>query len=262
MNIVVCVKQVPGTTNVAVDPETGTLVRDGVEGKLNPYDLFALETAFELKDRYGGTVSTVTMGPPQAKTALLETVYMGADRGVLISDRKFAGADVLATSYTLVGGIKKLDCDLIVCGKLTTDGDTAQFGAEIAEHLGCAHAANVTEVLAVTDTTITVRMNLETSTQVHRMRLPCLICVDKDINSPRLPSCKRKWQTDEEKQISVLTFDDMEDRDPAHYGLAGSPTQVDKIFPPEKNENKEIFDGSASELAGGIFGLLKKGKFI
>ena len=109
MNIVVCVKQVPGTTNVAVDPETGTLVRDGVEGKLNPYDLFALETAFELKDRYGGTVSTVTMGPPQAKTALLETVYMGADRGVLISDRKFAGADVLATSYTLVGGIKKLD---------------------------------------------------------------------------------------------------------------------------------------------------------
>ena len=262
MNIVVCVKQGPGTTNVAVDPETGTLVRDGVEGKLNPYDLFALETAFELKDRYGGTVSTVTMGPPQAKTALLETVYMGADRGVLISDRKFAGADVLATSYTLVGGIKKLDCVLIVCGKLTTDGDTAQVGAEIAEHLGCAHAANVTEVLAVTDTTITVRMNLETSTQVQRMRLPCLICVDKDINSPRLPSCKRKWQTDEEKQISVLTFDDMEDRDPAHYGLAGSPTQVDKIFPPEKNENKEIFDGSASELAGGIFGLLKKGKFI
>ena len=169
---------------------------------------------------------------------------------------------MLATSYTLVGGIKKLDCDLIVCGKLTTDGDTAQVGAEIAEHLGCAHAANVTEVLAVTDTTITVRMNLETSTQVQRMRLPCLICVDKDINSPRLPSCKRKWQTDEEKQISVLTFEDMEDRDPTHYGLAGSPTQVDKIFPPEKNENKEIFNGSASELSDGIFGLLKKGKFI
>ena len=132
MNIVVCVKQVPGTTNVAVDPVTGTLLRDGVESKLNPYDLFALETAFELKDRCGGSVTTVTMGPPQAKTALLETVYMGADRGVLISDRKFAGADVLATSYTLVGGIKKLDCDLIICGKLTTDGDTAQVGAEIA----------------------------------------------------------------------------------------------------------------------------------
>ena len=211
MNIVVCVKQVPGTTNVAVDPVTGTLLRDGVESKLNPYDLFALETAFELKDRCGGSVTTVTMGPPQAKTALLETVYMGADRGVLISDRKFAGADVLATSYTLVGGIKKLDCDLIICGKLTTDGDTAQVGAEIAEHLGCAHAANVTEVLEVTDKTVTVRMNLETSTQVQRMRLPCLICVDKDINSPRLPSCKRKWQTDEKTQISVLTFEDMDD---------------------------------------------------
>lgn len=262
MNIVVCVKQVPGTTNVAVDPLTGTLIRDGVESKLNPYDLFALEAAFELKDRYGGSVTTISMGPPQAKEALLETLYMGADSGILISDRKFAGADVLATSYTLVGGIKKTDFDLIICGKLTTDGDTAQVGAEIAEHLGCPHAANVTEILEVTEKTVTVRLNLETSVQVQRMTLPCLICVDKDINSPRLPSVRRKHEIDGEKQISVLSFEDMDDKNADHYGLAGSPTQVDKIFPPDKNDNKEIFNGNSDELSQKIFELLKAEKFI
>lgn len=262
MNIIVCVKQVPGTSNVEVDPVTGTLKRDGVESKLNPYDLFALETAFSLKDNYGGTVTTVSMGPPQAKDALLETVYMGADKGVLISDRKFAGADVLATAYTIVGGIKTINHDLIICGKQTTDGDTAQVGAEIAEFLGYSHAANVTEILAVDENSITVRMNLETSTQVQKMLLPCVICVDKDINSPRLPSFTRKWATDEEKQLSVVSLKHFEDKDETHYGLSGSATQVDKIFPPEKNVNKEIFEGTSEKLAKDIYRLLHEKKFI
>ena len=261
MNIVVCIKQVPGTSNVAVDPVTGTLKRDGVESKLNPYDLFALEMGLSLKERYGGAVTVISMGPPQAKAILLEAIYMGADSGILISDRKFAGADVLATSYTLVGGIRTLEYDLILCGKQTTDGDTAQVGPEMAEFLGLAHAANVFEVTDICNKNITVRLNLENSVQTQKMLLPCLICTDKDINCPRLPSMKRKFGLSDEK-ISVLSLADFEDKDPAHYGLNGSPTHVDKIFPPEKKVSRKIFDSNASEQVGQLFQLLTDMKFI
>ena len=158
MDILVCIKQVPGTSNVEVDPVTGVLKRDGVESKLNPYDLYALEQAFALKELYGGMVRTVTMGPPQAKAAVMESVYMGADSGVVISDRKFAGADVLATSYTLAQGLQSRGrFDVILCGKQTTDGDTAQVGPEIAEHLGLPHVTNVTSILKEKDGRLTVR---------------------------------------------------------------------------------------------------------
>ena len=138
MNIIVCVKQVPGTSQVEVDPVTGVLKRDGVDSKLNPYDLFALEAALKIKDEFGGKITALSMGPNQAIPSLLETVYMGTDAGVLLSDRKFAGADVQATSYAISEGVKKIgDYDLIICGKQTTDGDTAQVGPEMAEKLGC-----------------------------------------------------------------------------------------------------------------------------
>ena len=158
MEILVCIKQVPGTSAVEVDPVTGVLRRDGVESKLNPYDLYALELAFQLRQKYGGRVRTITMGPPQAKAAVLEALYMGADGGAVISDRRFAGADVLATSYTLAQGLRSLaPFDLILCGKQTTDGDTAQVGPEIAEHLDLPHATGAAQVLAAGEGDITVR---------------------------------------------------------------------------------------------------------
>ncbi|MCJ7688761.1 MAG: electron transfer flavoprotein subunit beta/FixA family protein, partial [Clostridiaceae bacterium] len=147
MEILVCIKQVPGTSNVEVDPVTGVLKRDGIDSKMNPFDLFALETALKIKEQEGGVIKVITMGPPQAKDVIREAYMMGADEGALVSDRKFAGADVLATSYTLSQGVKKMGgFDLILCGKQTTDGDTAQVGPEMAEYLGIPHIANVLKI--------------------------------------------------------------------------------------------------------------------
>ena len=147
MKILVCVKQVPGSSNVEVDPVTGVLKRSGIKSKMNPYDLYGIETALELVERFGGSVESLTMGPPQAKEVITETVCMGATSGVVLSDRKFAGADVLATAYTISQGIKIAgEYDLIICGKQTTDGDTAQVGAEVSEYLGIPNVANVLSV--------------------------------------------------------------------------------------------------------------------
>ena len=151
---------------------------------------------------------------------------------------------------------------MIICGKQTTDGDTAQVGAEMAEFLDIDHCSNVTEVLDIKDSYITVRMNLETSVQVQKMKMPCLICVDKDINTPRLPSYKRKRDLNGNETIKTLTLDDFKNKNEKQYGLSGSPTQVDKIFPPEKNDNKEIFQGTPEEESECIFTLLKQKKFI
>ena len=149
MEILVCIKQVPGTTQVEIDPKTGTLKRDGVESTMNPFDLYALETALRLKAKHGGTVTVLTMGPPQAEAVIREAFMMGADKGAVLSDRRFGGADVLATAYTLSQGARKAGrFDLVVCGRQTTDGDTAQVGPELAERLSIPHVANVR---AVTD---------------------------------------------------------------------------------------------------------------
>ena len=221
MEILVCIKQVPGTTSVEVDPITGVLKRDGIEAKMNPYDLYALELGLELGARTDGHVSVITMGPDQAREVLLEAVCMGAERGYLISDRCFAGADVCATSHTLSQGIRQSGTyDLILCGKQTTDGDTAQVGAETAEFLGIAHGANILEVLETGDTFVTVRMNLENKIQTQKMELPCLLTVDKDVNTPRLPSYKRRIGMDP-GCIKVMGLDDLEDRIPATMALRG-----------------------------------------
>ena len=147
MKILVCVKQVPGSNNVEVDPVTGVLKRSGIPSKINPYDLYGIETALSLTERFGGSVESITMGPPQAKTVIQETVCMGVRSGTVLTDRKFAGADVLATAYTLSQGIRKCgQFDLIICGKQTTDGDTAQVGAEVAEYLEIPNISNVLSV--------------------------------------------------------------------------------------------------------------------
>lgn len=262
MKILVCVKQVPGSNNVEVDPVTGVLKRNGIQSKINPYDLYGIETALSLAETYGGTVESITMGPPQAKAVINETVCMGAVRGTVLSDRKFAGADVLATAYTLSQGIKKCgEYDLIICGKQTTDGDTAQVGAEVAEYLGIPNVSNVLSVDGVKDGRIFLTASLDEKNVKMSVTMPCLISVDSDINTPRLPSYKiKKCLTGE--AVDVLTFDSFEDKDESHYGLAGSATQVERIFPPEKNDQKKNVTGTKEEQTLEIFELLLSKKMI
>ena len=187
MNIIVCIKQVPGTTQVDIDPETGVLKRDGISAKMNPYDLYALETALQLKKEKGATVTVISMGPLQAKAVIREAYMMGADAGYLLSDSKFAGSDVLATSYALASGIEKIgDFDLIICGKQTTDGDTAQVGPAIAEHLKIPHVTWVSKIESVEEKSIVVEQNMEDSFEVVRLPFPCLISVEK--KHPHPPS--------------------------------------------------------------------------
>ena len=263
MNIIVCVKQVPGTSNVEVDPVTGVLKRDGTSSKLNPYDLFALETAFRLRERTGNAqIRTVSMGPGQAVSSLLETIYMGADDAYLLSDRVFAGSDVQATSYALKSGIAQLGkFDLILCGKQTTDGDTAQVGPELAEQLGIEHAANVVSVDEITDDSVTVTLNLDRVFQTQNMRLPCLLTIEKDACTPRLPSYKRKFETKDDA-VTVLSSADLKELDATRCGLKGSPTQVERIFPPETSNDRELFEGDGETLTDAMFRLLSDRKFL
>ncbi|MDZ5254600.1 electron transfer flavoprotein subunit beta/FixA family protein [Clostridium sp. LIBA-8841] len=262
MKIMVCIKQVPGTSKVEVDEKTGVLKRDGVDSKMNPYDLYALETALRIKEKKGGDIKVISMGPPQAKAVIKEAYSMGADEGTLVSDRKFAGADVLATSYTLSQGVKKCgDFDIILCGKQTTDGDTAQVGPEMAEYLGIPHVANVRRILDVNDDFIKVEMDMPNTIEVLEVKYPCLLTVDKDIFQPRLPSYKKKVETNE-REINVISLSDFEDKDEKKYGLNGSPTQVERIFPPSNNDKHEIWIGDSSELSEKMEDKLRELKFI
>ena len=262
MNILVCIKQVPGSNNVEVDPVTGVLKRNGVKSKINPYDLYGIETALSLAERFGGEVDCITMGPPQAKAVINEAICMGAKSGTVLTDRKFAGADVLATAYTLSQGIRKCGSfDLIVCGKQTTGGDTAQVGAEVAEYLGIPNVSNVLSVDDLRDGRIFVTAGLDDKIMKLSVALPCLISVEGDINTPRLPSYRIKKSLCEDA-AKFLTFEDFEDQDPGHYGLSGSATQVERIFPPEKNTDKSTVDGDAETVADALFELLLTKKLI
>lgn len=262
MRIIVCVKQVPGTTQVEIDPVTGVLKRDGVESKLNPYDLFALEAAYQLAEKNGGEVVTLSMGPNQAIPSLLETIYMGAEHAYLLSDRKFAGSDVQATSYAIAQGIKKVGAfDLIICGKQTTDGDTAQVGPEVAEMLGIEHATNVTAIGQVDNDGLEVTLDMDGWMQKQRMGFPCLLTIDKDAYTPRLPSYKRKRETASDV-VTVWTAADLVGLEENRCGLKGSPTQVERIFPPEKNAHQVRHEGSADKLADELFVMLREEKFM
>ena len=262
MEILVCIKQVPGSNKVEVDPVTGVLKRDGADSKMNPYDLFALECGLSLKEQYGGRVSVITMGPPQAKAVLYEAFAMGADEGAIISDRSFGGADVLATSYTLSQGIKKFGkFDLIICGLQTTDGDTAQVGPEVSEALDLPSVCNVKKINGVEGDGLLVDMEMAQDIEHLKVKFPCLITVQKDIVQPRLPSYLKKKAT-ETKEIPMFTLQDMADKDKNHYGLNGSPTQVQRIFPPTSDKEQVSWTGTAEEVTDKIMGMLKKKKFI
>ena len=187
---------------------------------------------------------------------------MGASRGTVLTDRKFAGADVLATAYTISQGIRKCGTyDLIICGKQTTDGDTAQVGAELAEYLGLPNVSNVLSVEDCAEGKLTLTASLDERIMTLTVPMPCLISVDGDINTPRLPSYKiRKTLTDD--VVSFVTFADLPDQDPKHYGLSGSATQVERIFPPEKQTQKHTVTGDADAQADALFALLGEKKLL
>ncbi len=260
MNILVCIKQVPASNKVEVDSVTGVLKREGAQSKLNPYDLYALEAALRLRERHGGRVAVLSMGPPQAETIIREAYAMGADEGALISDRRFGGADVLATSYTLAQGAKRMgDFDLILCGKQTTDGDTAQVGPEMAEWLGIPSVSSVGRITGTDEASITVEMDMPGAVETARLPFPCLLTVEKDIYMPRLPSYVKK-RGSKDRAVRRLALDDMADTDETHYGLSGSPTQVERIFPPESHTVQEFWRGP--ELGDRLFDKLRAEKFL
>lgn len=262
MNIAVCIKQVPASSNVKIDSITGTLIRDGSNVKMNPYDLFAIETALLIKEKNNANVTAITMGPPMATSILNEALYMGCDDGVLISDRKFGGADVVATSYTIMQGIKTSgNFDLIICGKQTTDGDTAQVGAEIAEHLNIPHICYVSKIIEVKEKSIVVEASLEDSIEILEVTYPCLITIEKDVVTPRLPSYKRSLLFKDNK-FKQITLNDLNDKDENHYGLRGSPTRVEKMFNPEKNDKKTLLTGETDKLVKDIKAILIENKLL
>lgn len=264
MKILVCIKQVPGTTQVEIDPTTGTLKRDGVPAKMNPFDLYALETAMRVKAVAGpgSEVTVLTMGPPQCEKVVREAFMMGADRGAILSDRAFGGADVLMTSFTLAKGVAKTGpYDLIVCGKQTTDGDTAQVGPEMAEWLGIPHVANVKSIDRVGADAIDLTVDLPDCEVSERVPYPFLMTVEKGIFEPRLPSYKLKCAT-ADREIAWLRLADLDDTDPKHYGLNGSPTQVKRIFPPEAHVEHRMLEGNDTEKAAALADFLDERTFL
>ena len=257
MNIIVCIKQVPETTEVRINPETNTLMREGVKSIINPFDMYAIEEGVRLKEKFGGKVTVLTMGPPQAETALKEAISLGADDAVLLSDRAFAGSDTWATSYTLAAGIRKLkDYDLIICGKQASDGDTAQVGPGIATHLDIPQVTYVKKIEEVKDKVIKVERMTEEGYEIIESRLPLLITVVKEINTPRVPSLRGLMRSKQAK-ITVFGVKDLE-VDLANLGLCGSPTQVAKIFTPPARPEGEKIGGTAEEIAVKLAEILKK----
>ncbi len=247
MEIVVFVKQVPDTTEVKIDPQTNTLIRQGVPSIVNPFDKNAVEAALQLKEKHGGKVTVISMGPPQAKDALKECIAMGADEALLISDRAFGGADTLATSYTLAAAAKKLGkIDMIICGKQAIDGDTAQVGPEIAEHLDMPQVTYVAKI-DVDGETVRVEREHEEGYEVIETTTPVLLTVVKSINEPRYPTVKGTMKANR-KEIPVWTVNDIE-VDSEKIGLTGSPTQVRKIFTPKQRVQGEIIQAETAREA-------------
>lgn len=241
MHAIVCIKSVPGTTEVRINPETNTLMRGEVESIINPFDTYAIEEAIRLKEAHGGKVTVITMGPPQAEKELREALAMGCDEAVLLSAREFAGADTWATAYTLSQAIRKLgDYDLILCGKQAIDGDTGQVGPGIAKQLDVPQLTYVSKIRAIDfgARQVTAERLLEEGREVVMTPLPALLTVVKDINQPRYPTF-RGIRTARKATIPVWTSADL-DVKPGYLGLDGSPTKVIRVFTPPKREGKVI----------------------
>ena len=243
MHIVVCIKQVPDTEDVKINPETNTLIRDGVQSIINPFDENALEAALALKDKNGAKVTAITMGPPQAADVLRDAIARGVDDVVLVSDRAFAGADTLATSYALAQAIKKLEKpDLLLFGKQAIDGDTAQVGPGVAEFLGWPVITYVRKLELLADDKLLVERVFEDGFEKMETTLPVALTVLKEMNVPRMPSLRGKMRAKKEV-IKTWKAEDIQ-ADPAKTGLKGSPTQVVRIFSPPKKHGGIIIDGT------------------
>ena len=247
MNIVVCIKQVPGTTEIKIDPHTNTLVREGVPSIINPFDCYALEEAVRLRERCGGKVTVISMGPPQAEEALRETISLGADETILLSDRAFAGSDTWTTAYVLSRAMARIaDYDVIICGRQTLDGDTGQVGPGLSEMLGIPFVAYVSGVDEIRDGYIRVQRMVEEGYETIEMAIPAVITVVKEINVPRLPSLRGSMKA-KTAQIPVWSAGDIgveEDK----AGIAGSPTRVVKVFFPRRERKSQMLQGSTEEL--------------
>jgi electron transfer flavoprotein beta subunit len=261
MNIVVCVKQVPDTTDVRINPETNTLIRQGVASILNPFDAYAIEEAVRIKEKLGGVVTVVSMGPPQAMQILRDAISVGADQGILVSDPAFAGADTLATSYTLAVAIRKIgDVGLVLCGKQAIDGDTAQVGPGIAVHLGLPQIAFVRKIREVGNERIIAERMVEEGIEVVSSSLPAVVTVVKDINQPRLPSLRGKIAA-QKAVIPVWTSKDLS-VESGRIGLKGSPTWVKSIFTPPPRSGGRKFEGETAVVVEGFVQALKDDRLL
>ncbi len=256
MHFVVCIKQVPDTVNVKIDPKTNTLIREGVVSIINPFDMYALETAIRLKEKLGGKVTALSMGPPQAENALREAIALGVDQGILVSDRAFAGSDTWATSYTLAMALRKIgDFTLIICGKQASDGDTAQVGPGIAAHLDLPQITYVRKIDAVDDKHIVAERLLEDGYESIESPLPCILTVVKEICEPRLPSLKGKLAARKAQVVNWKAGDLACEK--TKLGLDGSPTKVMKIFTPTPRQGGLIFKGEPAEIVPQVVEKLK-----
>jgi electron transfer flavoprotein beta subunit len=259
VNIIVCLKQVPDTTEVKVDPATNTLIREGVASIMNPFDKYAVEEGLRLKEKYGGEVTAISMGPPQAEEVLREALSMGVDKGLLLSDKAFAGSDTWATSYTLSKGIEKIGkFDLIICGKQASDGDTAQVGPGISVHLDIPQVTYVRKIQEINEGKAVVERLVEEGHEIIEAKLPCLFTVVKEINKPRLPSLKGMMKA-KKAEIKILGSKDL-DVKLEYLGLDGSPTQVVKIFTPPEKDKGRIIKGEPLEMAEELAEILKKNR--
>jgi electron transfer flavoprotein alpha/beta subunit len=260
MNIVVCIKQVPDTAEVRINPETGTLIREGVPSIINPFDMHAIEAGLQLREKVGGKVTILTMGPPQAESALREAIAMGADDALLLSDRAFAGSDTWATSHILSKAIAKLDADIIICGKQAIDGDTAQVGPEVAEFLNIPHISYVRRVDDITDNSIRVQRLMDEGYDVVDSSLPVLLTVVKELNQPRLPSLKGKMAA---KKAEIKKWGQADiGANENDIGLKGSPTQVKNIFAPELRKDRKILEGTSEEQVHALIEELRRLKCL
>lgn len=256
MQIVVCIKQVPDTAEVRINPETNTLIREGVPSIINPYDVHAIEAALQIREKTGGKVIVITMGPPQAEEALREAIAMGADEVRLISDRMFAGSDTWATSYTLFKAIQKIGADIILCGKQAIDGDTAQVGPNIAEYMNIPHIAYIRKIEDVTETSMRVQRLMDDGYDVVETPLPVLLTVVKELNVPRLPSLKGKMAA-KKAVIPKMTAQDIEAEE-QNVGLKGSPTQVRNIFAPQAKGDRTVLHGTLEEQVDTLVAELRR----
>jgi len=258
MDIVVCIKQVPDTTQeIKIDPKTNTLIREGVKSIINPFDMYAIEESVRLKEKYSGKVTVISMGPPQAEEALREAISLGCDEAILITDKTLAGSDTFVTSYVLACAIQKLkNYDLIICGKQASDGDTAQVGPGVSAHLDIPQVTYVKKIEEIKEGIARFQRMTEEGYEVIEVFLPALITVVKEINEPRLASLKGLIRA---KQINISrwTHKDL-DLSPEEIGLKGSPTQVIKIFTPSRHIGGEILQGEVDQITERLVEVLKK----